>query len=75
MTNKPPDDALTAVQLARAIERVNLFLRSRLDPDMLEDLLIGAIQSDEELNRLVSRFHDGIVLGNAPQTKVRVATK
>ncbi|MDD4787710.1 MAG: lactate racemase domain-containing protein [Pirellulales bacterium] len=75
MTNKPPDDALTAVQLARAIERVNLFLRSRLDPDMLEDLLIGAIQSDEELNRLVSRFHDGIVLGNAPQTEVRVATK
>lgn len=75
MTNKPPDNALTAVQLARAIERVNLFLRSRLDPDMLEDLLIGAIQSDEELNRLVSRFHDGIVLGNAPQTKVRVATK
>ncbi len=75
MIKKPPDDALTAVQLARAVERVNLFLRSRLDPEVLEDLLIGAIQSDEELNRLVSRFHDGIVLGNAPQTKVRVATE
>lgn len=73
MIRKPPDDALAAAQLARAVRRVKLFLRSRLAPELLEDLLIGAIQSDEELNRLVSRFHDGIVLGNAPQTMVRVA--
>lgn len=75
MVRRPPDDALAAALLARAVQRANLFLRSRVAPEVLEDLLIGRIESDEELNRLVSRFPDGIVLGNAPRTIIRVETE
>ena len=72
ITDSPPDDALAVAQLVRAVERVDVYLRSGLDPDLLEDLMIAPVETDEELNRLVSRFPDGIVLGNAPQTLVRV---
>lgn len=71
--DSPPSDALAVAQLARALERVDVYFRSGLDPALLEDLMISPIKSDEELNRLISRFPDGIVLGNAPQTLTRVA--
>ena len=50
----PPQDAPVAVQLARALERNHIYLMSRLDDSLLEDLEITPIASPEELNRLVS---------------------
>ncbi len=71
--DSPPPDALAAAQLARALDRVDVYLRSELDPDLLEDLMVAPVESDAELNRLISRFPDGILLGNAPLTVPRVA--
>ena len=71
--DSPPDDALAVAQLVRAQERVDVFFRSGLDSELLEDLMIPAIESDDELNRLISRFPDGILLGNAPFTFTRIA--
>ncbi len=69
----PPSDALAVAQLIRALDRADIYLRSGLDPALLEDLMISPVESDVELNRLVSRFPDGILLGNAPLTFTRVA--
>ena len=71
--DSPPADALAVAQLVRALERVDVYLRSGLDPGLLEDLMISTIETDAELNRLISRFPDGILLGNAPLTFTRLA--
>lgn len=71
--DSPPDDALAVAQLVRAQERVDVYLRSGLDPELLEDLMISSIETDDELNRLISHFPDGILLANAPLTFTRIA--
>lgn len=71
--DNPPADALAVTQLVRALERVDVYFRSGLDPALLEDLMISPIESDAELNRLISRFPNGILLSNAPHTLTRVA--
>ncbi len=70
--DSPPDDALAVAQLVRAQERVDVYFRSGLDPGLLEDMMISPIESDAELNRLISHFPDGILLGNAPLTFTRI---
>jgi len=74
ITEQPTPDALVAAQLVRSLERVDLYLRSGLGRDLLEDLMIAPVESDDEVNRLVNRFPTAIVLGNAPQTIVRVVS-
>ena len=71
--DSPPNDALAVSQLVRAQERVDVYFRSGMDPELLEDLMISSIDSDDELNRLISHFPDGILLGNAPLTFTRIA--
>ena len=71
--DSPPDDALAVAQLVRAQERVDVYFRSGLNPELLEDLMISSIETDDELNRLISHFPDAILLGNAPLTFTRIA--
>lgn len=71
--DSPPADALVAAEMVRALERVDVYLRGGVDPGLLEDLMISPIESDAELNRLISRYPDGILLGNAPLTFTRLA--
>ncbi len=73
ISDSPAGDALAVAQLVRALQRVDVYLRSGLDPALLEDLMISPLESDAELNRLISRFSDGILLGNAPLTCTRIA--
>jgi len=73
ISDSPAGDALAVAQLVRALERVDVYLRSGLDPALLEDLMISPLESDAELNRLISRFSNGILLGNAPLTCTRIA--
>ena len=75
IADNPPDDALAVAQLVRAQERVDVYFRGGIEPELLEDLMISRIETDEELNRLISHFPDGILLGNAPFTFTRIAAK
>ena len=66
-----PPDALPAAELARALDRGRVFLVSRLDPSLLEDL--GAIPVvEDELQRLARRHRSCILLSNAPRAVVAV---
>jgi len=66
-----PVDALPATQLAQALERVKVYLFSRLDETLLEDLEIGPIHEVEELVRLTQRHESCILLSNASRAMVR----
>ena len=58
-------DTLTASQLGRLNENYRLYLRSRLNEDVVESLGMGHVACDEDLLRLASRHRNYIVLGNA----------
>ncbi len=66
-----PVDSLVAAELAQAIERGPLYLISRLDDALLEDLGIAHVGSDAELARLVSRHDSCILLANAQHAVAR----
>ena len=73
----PPQDALPAAQLAETLDRNHIYLMSKLDDSLLEDLDITPIASPVELNRLLARVagrdETCILLSNAAQAKVTVA--
>jgi nickel-dependent lactate racemase len=58
-------DALTAARLAEALDRVKLYLLSRLDEELVEDLGVAAVREGREIARLASRHASCILLGNA----------
>ena len=60
-----PEDTLPAVQIARALERGRVYLLSRLDPSLVEDLGIVPLADAEELVRLARHFDSCVVLANA----------
>jgi hypothetical protein len=67
-----PVDALSAAQIAHALERNPVYLLSQLDPSMVEDLDICPIADPEELTRLAHRFTSCALLSNAPYASVRM---
>jgi nickel-dependent lactate racemase len=67
-----PGDALPAAQLAHALERQHVYLLSRLDSSLVEDLDMVPIGGAEELGRLSQRHDSCILLANAPQVVVRL---
>ena len=69
---EPPDDALPTVQLIRTLDRARVYLLSRLDPAVVEDLEMIHIAAGDELARLVRRHDSCILLANAPNTMVNV---
>jgi len=60
-----PVDALPAAQLARALDDVTVYLLSRLDPEMVEELEMVPIEKTDELRRLAQRHGTCSVLNNA----------
>ncbi len=70
-----PRDALPALQLARVLETKRVFLLSRLDPELVEDLEMIPIAGPEELARLAQRNSSCLVLANAVHAMVQVENK
>ncbi len=65
-----PVDALPAALLAWALERVTVYLLSKLDHSLVEDLEIAPIAGADELIRLIGRHESCILLANAPHAMV-----
>ena len=65
-----PSDFFSAMQLARTQERSRVYLLSRLDHELLDQLDIAPINGNDELARLVRQFDSCIVLANAPHVCV-----
>jgi nickel-dependent lactate racemase len=67
-----PRDALPALQLARALETHRVYLLSRLDAGLVEDLEMIPIDEPDELVRLARRNSSCLVLANAVHAMVQV---
>ena len=67
-----PADALPAAQLAAALDRCRVYLLSRLDPSVVENLDMVYVAAPEELARLARQHESCIVLANAPRVAVRL---
>ncbi len=67
-----PADALPAVQLARALDHDRVYLLSRLDPAMVEDLDMVPLAGGDELTRLARQHRSCILVANAPRAMVTV---
>jgi nickel-dependent lactate racemase len=65
-------DLLPALQLARAVGRRHVYLLSRLDQALLEDLQVSPLRDSAELARLARRHATCILLANAPWAVVSV---
>ncbi len=68
-----PEDLLPAIRLARALDRGDVYLLSRLDPGTVEDLDIAPVAETQELVRLTQRCGSCILISNAPQAMVTIA--
>jgi hypothetical protein len=60
-----PQDLLPATQLAKALSRSRVYLLSRLDETLVEELGLAAVSEAEEIARLASRHESCILLANA----------
>lgn len=60
-----PVDALPAAQIAESLDRFTVYLFSKLDPELVEDLDMVPIASPSELIRLASRHESCTLLANA----------
>ena len=60
-----PTDALPATQLVHATQRGPVYLLSRLDQDLVEQLGATPVTTDEQIARLASHHDSCIVLANA----------
>ena len=67
-----PADALPAVQLARTLDHDKVYLLSRLDPAMVEDLDMVPLAGGDELTRLARQHRSCILVANAPRAMVTV---
>ena len=65
-----PEDALSATLLARAQDRATVYLLSRLDQSLVEELEIAPVAQVEELVRLAGQHESCILLANAPHAMV-----
>ncbi len=70
-----PDDALPAAQLARALDHDKIYLLSRLDPGLVEELEMIPLAGGDELARLARRHRSCILVANAPRTVMTVEEK
>jgi len=57
-----PQDLLAATQLATAADWAKVYLRSGLNPQLVEELFCTPISDDEELLRLLSTLQDCVIL-------------
>ena len=67
-----PVDAVPAARLAEALDRGRVYLLSRLDPALVEQLDMTPIEGQNELNRLVHHHASCTILSNAPHAVMTV---
>jgi nickel-dependent lactate racemase len=65
-----PADALAATLLARTLDRATVYLLSRLDDSLVEDLDIAPIGEPGEIARLAGRHESCLLLANASRAMV-----
>ena len=65
ISKERPADSLVAAELANALQRGPLYLMSRLDENVVEELGIANVTDKEELARLVARHDSCILIANA----------
>ena len=70
LAKKRPVDTLPAAQLAHALDRNRVYLLSRLEAAVVEDLDMTPIESPDELLRLAHRHPSCILLSNAPNVTI-----
>ncbi len=70
VAKKRPVDALPAAQLAHALDRSKVYLLSRLDASLVEDLEMIPIDGADELVRLAKKHRSCILLSNAANVTV-----
>ncbi|MEK6248508.1 MAG: lactate racemase domain-containing protein, partial [Planctomycetales bacterium] len=58
-------DAIPASQILRALDHSRIFLLSRLEDEVVEELGLAPVSDEKEITRLSSRFDSCIVLSNA----------
>jgi nickel-dependent lactate racemase len=66
------EDALPATQLAQVLDRFSVYLMSRLDESVVEDLGMTPVAGTDELARLARRYESYVLLANAPHVSVSV---
>jgi nickel-dependent lactate racemase len=72
MTRKPACDTISTWQILQACQQARIYLLSRLDNDLVEDLAIIPLGLIGELQRLVNESASCIVLNDAPFANVNV---
>ncbi len=70
VAKKRPVDALPAAQLAHALDRSRVYLLSRLDAAVVEDLEMIPIGGVDELARLARKHRSCVLLSNAANVSV-----
>jgi nickel-dependent lactate racemase len=70
VAKKRPVDALPAAQLAYALDRSKVYLLSRLDAAVVEELEMIPIGGVDELTRLAKKYRSCILLSNAANVTV-----
>jgi nickel-dependent lactate racemase len=65
-----PEDMLPATQLVESLRRASVYLLSRLDQALVEDLNMAAIADAAEFSRLVRQHESCILLANAHRAMV-----
>lgn len=70
-----PADALPAAQLAHAQQQHKVYLLSRLDPAVVEDLDVIPVAGPDELRRLARQYSSCILLSNAPYVTAEANTE
>ncbi len=66
---------MPAAQLAHALNRHKVYLLSRLDPSVVEDLDVIPIAGPDELLRLARQHRSCLLLSNAPYVTATAAER
>jgi len=72
LRQQAPADLLTATQLAGAVEWANVYLLSRLESDLVEDLFMIPLADDREVSRVLGGDASCVFLEGAQNTFGRI---
>jgi hypothetical protein len=64
-------DSVAALQIARTLDSCHVYLLSRLNGELVEELEMIPISDPQEISRLIERSRSCLVLSNAPRAIVR----
>ncbi|HEX6986792.1 MAG TPA: hypothetical protein VF170_15550, partial [Planctomycetaceae bacterium] len=68
-----PDDLLAATQFAQAVDWARVYLLSRLDSDLVEDLFCVPVENEAEVARLLASGDEPCVfIGSAQHADVKI---